>query len=180
MELAALLFLLEHRRWEKVCLRANIATPEQIEVVKKTKRAHLDSNILRRDGVDTLIRKTLKEIAPEWSDDTQIILNRNVTCRKHRDGNDGHSWILWLGDFDGGALVFETGERIAEKHKWHKIDGQVPHWNEPHTGNKYSVILYQKTKRTDNARSGTCGKSRRSTKREMIADRSRGLTDPRH
>ena len=55
----------------------------------------------------------------------------------------GHSWILWLGDFQGGALVFEDGSRIEEKYKWHKIDGQIPHWNEPHEGTKYSIIVYK-------------------------------------
>ena len=138
-------FLLENRRWDPVCLRRNIATPEQIEVFKKTKRARLNSNCLRKDGVDGLIERVLKSIAPEWWEHTNVILNRNVTCQRHRDGNDGHSWILWLGDLEGGALVFETGERITEKGVWHKIDGRVPHWNEPHTGDKYGVVLYQKS-----------------------------------
>ena len=26
---------------------------------------------------------------------------------------------------------------------WHKIYGRVPHWNEPHDGTKYSVIIFR-------------------------------------
>ena len=155
-------FLLANRRWEPTCLRCNIATPEQIEVFKKRKRVYVESNCLRRDTLDMLIRKVIKQTVPpaarEWWDDAKIILNRNVTCKKHIDGNDGLSFILWLGDFEGGALQFETGERITEKGVWHQIDGRVPHWNEPHTGNKYGIVLYQ--------RSGP-------TKREMIEMRAK-------
>ena len=156
-------FLLASRRWDPICLRANIASPEQIEVFKKTRRAHVESNCLRPDTLDLLIKRTIRELAPEWWEETKVILNRNVTCQRHRDGNDGHSWILWLGDFEGGALVFETGDRITAKGVWHRIDGQVPHWNEPHTGTKYGVVLYQ--------RSGP-------TKREIIHRSSRGTPPP--
>ena len=138
-------FLMQNRRWDPTCLRANIAKPEQIEVHKKTKLVHLESNCLRNDTTDKLVETCLREIAPEWWPDTKVIMNRNVTCQPHRDANDGHSWLLWLGDFEGGALVFDTGERITEKGVWHNIDGRVRHWNEPHTGTKYGVVLYRKS-----------------------------------
>jgi hypothetical protein len=51
--------------------------------------------------------------------------------------------VLFLGDFTGGALLFEDGTRLEEKYKWHKINGNIPHWNEPHEGTKYSIILYR-------------------------------------
>jgi hypothetical protein len=90
-----------------------------------------------------------KRIAPEWwGDDTKITVNRNVTCKRHRDGNDGLSWISWLGDFTGGAVVFDDGTRIEEKHTWHQINGRVHHWNEDHEGTKYSIILYSSSKKS--------------------------------
>ena len=139
-----LLFLLQHRRWDPKCLRANIARPDQIEIFKKTKKACVDSNVCSKSSVDILIRKAVKELAPEWfGEDTRIVLNRNVQCERHCDSNDGHSWIMFLGDFVGGALVFENGERVEEPRIWHRIDGRVPHWNEPHTGTKYSVIFFK-------------------------------------
>ena len=79
-----------------------------------------------------------------------MTLNKDVACQKHRDGNDGHSWMLWLGDYaQGGELHFEDGAVIKDKRVWHKFQGQVPHWNTPHEGGtKYSVILYRSTKQS--------------------------------
>ena len=39
--------------------------------------------------------------------------------------------------------MFDDGARTTEKHKWHLINGQIHHWNEPHEGTKYSIIIYQ-------------------------------------
>ena len=37
-------------------------------------------------------------------------------CKRHRDhGNKEHSWILWLGDFAGGALTSMTVPRSKAK-----------------------------------------------------------------
>ena len=77
-------------------------------------------------------------------DGRKVTVNRNVACATHRDGNQGTSWLLILGAFEGGALVFEDGRRIEERGVWHEIDGNVTHWNEPITaGERYSVIVYR-------------------------------------
>ena len=123
-------FLLTHRIWDPTCLRANVAQPEDIRICGTVKRAYVESNTLRPKGVDSLVRKAIEDIAPEWwGDETKIIVNRNLTCKRHTDHNDGHSWILWLGEFEGGALLFEDGTRIEEKRTWHKINGRTPHWS---------------------------------------------------
>jgi hypothetical protein len=44
-----------------------------------------------------------------------------------------------VGDFAGGALVFDDGTRIEEKYTWHKINGQFPRWNREHRGNEVQV-----------------------------------------
>ena len=136
--------MLTRRKWAKNCLRANIAKPDQITYRGKVKIAELQSEILPTR--ETELRELIKDIAPEWDEDeTQILLNKNVTCKKHIDGNNaGHSYILWVGNFVGGALVFEDGVRLEEKNKWHKIYGQIPHWNETHEGDKYSIILFRR------------------------------------
>ena len=136
-------FLMVRRRWRNLCLRANICTPDKIEMYKKTKLAHVESNALGKS--ESLLREAIQLTAPEWWDDeTKFCLNRNVRCEKHVDsGNTGHSYVLFLGDFTGGALVFEDGTRLEEKYKWHKINGSIPHWNEPHEGTKYSIVLYR-------------------------------------
>ena len=62
--------------------------------------------------------------------------------------NKGRSYILWLGDFTGGALLFDDGTRLEDKYKWHKINGQIHHWNEPHEGTTCSIIVYRGNGRT--------------------------------
>ena len=145
--------LLEKRTWAKDCLRTNIAEPDQIICRGKDGKfrvALLQSNLLRKN--ETELREAIKCIAPEWwgDDETKVVLNKNVQCRRHKDKNKEHSWILWMGDYTGGALCFDDGTRLEEQYKWHKIDGQIPHWNEPHKGTKYGIVLYrsaaQKTK----------------------------------
>ena len=137
-------FLLCKRYWAPICLRSNIARPEDIEIFKKTKRVHLESNVCDGSPTDKLLREAVQAIAPEWwGDETKIVVNRNVQCARHVDGNEGHSWVMWFGDFTGGELVFDNGDVLTEKRVWHKIDGRIAHWNTPHEGTKYSVILYR-------------------------------------
>ena len=134
--------LLEHRRWDAFCRRTNIATPDQI-VEGTFRKARLMSNKPRQNEHELL--DAIKAIAPEWRGD--LVINKNVTCARHVDKyNDGHSWILMLGDFEGGSLVFDDGRRIEGVGKWHKFDGHVPHYNEPHIGDKYSIVLYKPTR----------------------------------
>ena len=134
------------RRWVKHCLRVNIVPESMIQQHSSCKVALCESNTLRiKQKKESHIKDLIESIAPEWwGDDTKIIINKNVKCERHRDGNDGLSWTIWLGDFTGGALVFDDGRRIEEKYTWHQIDGSVYHWNEPHEGTKYSVILFRR------------------------------------
>ena len=138
--------LLKKRKWAKDCLRANIAEPHQIVmrgVKKNVKIALLQSEVLHEKEKE--LWDLIKKIAPEWWDEeTHVLLNRNVTCKRHRDGNKGYSYIFWLGDYTGGELLFDDGTRLNEKHVWHKIDAQNYHWNLPHEGLKLGIVLYRK------------------------------------
>ena len=92
----------------------------------------------------------IQAIAPEWwGDDTRIILNKDLVAKRHKDGNKGHSWCLWLGDSTrGGGLNFDDGSKIEGKYQWFKIDGQIHHWNDPHEGGtKYSIVLFRSDKK---------------------------------
>ena len=147
--------LMESRKWQSRCLRSNIVSPEEIYLHKKTKLALVESNSPqpKKYKIDRELVKSIEAIAPEWwGDETRICINRNVQCKRHKDGNKGHSYILWLGDFTGGALLFDGGARLEDKYKWHKINGQIHHWNEPHEGTTYSIIIYKgngQKKKTD-------------------------------
>ena len=141
--------LMQTRRWAKTCLRHNIVRPEEVEMWKKTKIAHVQSNSPnKRSKHDQALKSAIEAIAPEWwGEETRICLNKDVQCQRHKDGNKGHSYIVWLGDFTGGALLFDDGTRITDKYKWHLINGQIHHWNEPHEGTKFSIIIYQGVRR---------------------------------
>ena len=52
-------------------------------------------------------------------------------------------YILWLGCYTGGELLFDDGTVLSEKHVWHKINGRNYHWNNPHEGLKYGIVLYR-------------------------------------
>ena len=135
--------MLEKRKWAKDCLRANIAPEDKIIKRGKVKIAMVESNLLNQIK-EPLLTDAIKQIAPEWfGDETQVILNRNVTCKRHVDKNNGYSYVCFFGDFEGGDLCFDDGAVYKDKHSWHKINGQIAHWNEPHTGNKYSIVLYR-------------------------------------
>ena len=162
--------LMASRKWRNICLRANIVTPDKIQVWKSTKLAMTESNSPTKSRHDQELKRAIEAIAPEWwGENTRICLNRNVQCEKHRDGNKGHSYILWLGDFTGGALVFDDGTRIEDKGMWHKINGQIAHWNEPHEGTKYSIIVYQgesKSKKTEHINKIKNGKKKKEKEKE--------------
>ena len=51
---------------------------------------------------------------------------------------------MFLGDFEGGALLLEDGRRFEKRGVWHRYDGRaLLHWNEDITaGTKYSVIVH--------------------------------------
>ena len=90
-------------------------------------------------------------------------INKNVSCARHRDNRNASdfSWIMLLGDFDGGELVVEEpeGDRvISEKNVWHKFCGRDHvHYNLPHTGTKFSVVAYSKCRRAQDARQAPSG-----------------------
>ena len=74
-----------------------------------------------------------------------MTINHNVTCYPHKDtGNVGRETLaMFLGEFEGGELVMETGEVYRGKGVWHRYDGaRVTHWNTEHVGDKYSVIVH--------------------------------------
>ena len=140
-----LLRLLGERRWQS-CLRVNIAEPKDIVVSPSGfKRVKLNSNVVLPAERD--LAAAVRRLAPVGTEGHRIVVNRNVTCQPHRDpANDGPSYCLFLGDFTGGELIFADGKMFTEKHTWHEINGQVEHWNEPHEGTKYSVILFKPSK----------------------------------
>ena len=74
--------LLAKRRWQKHCLRTNIAEPEDIITYGKVKVANALSNVLNKREKEPELYDAIKETAPEWrGDETQITLNR-IWCAR--------------------------------------------------------------------------------------------------
>ena len=144
-----LLELMSKRKWLKHCLRVTVAQPEDIRVTGKVKVAKIHSNVLNNRDKEPELYDAIKDVSPEWwGDGMQITLNKDLVCKRHRDhANKEHSWILWLGDFTGGALNFDDGTKVEGAGIWHKINGHIHHWNDPHEGTKYSIVLYRGTRK---------------------------------
>ena len=145
-----LLSALQTHRWLKTSLRYNIVDPSERQTrvyssgnkMTTTKRG-IYSQSLKSGPLYELIMSIAPDRPPgDW----RVTMNRNIRCYPHQDrGNVGNSFIMFLGDYEGGELCFEHGRVVSEKNKWHEIDGSVTHWNTPIThGTKYSIILFNK------------------------------------
>ena len=169
--------LMTKRKWVKHCLRTNCAPPEGcVMTTGNIKVAKIYSNLLWQRDKEPELYDAIRDIAPEWWEgETRIILNKDLVARRHKDGNKGHSWVLWLGDFtSGGGLNFDDGSKIEGKYKWFKIDGQNHHWNDPHEGGtKYSIVLFRSDKKPKcNTLNEAKRKKREAQKAEQEAQRS--------
>ena len=145
-----LLAALRTHKWQKTHLRTNIVPPEDRET-KVYKSGNSMTTIKRGIYSQSLKKGILYELimafAPERPEgDWRITINQNIQCYPHQDrGNVGNSFIMFLGEYEGGELCFETGRIVSERGKWHEIDGSVTHWNTPITsGVKYSIIPFDK------------------------------------
>jgi hypothetical protein len=104
------------RKWDNGRLRANASQPEDIVTCATVKVAKMYLNVLNKMVTDPVLYAAIKEVAPEWwVAETQITLNKYVTCKRHRDHGSEEHWILRLGDFAGGALNFDDGAKIEGK-----------------------------------------------------------------
>jgi len=74
---------------------------------------------------------------------TSVIVNKNNVCKKHKDkGNNGESYIVGIGDYEGGELVIEDTEYNI-KNKFIKFNGcEKYHYNKEFTGTRYSLVYY--------------------------------------
>ena len=111
--------LMAKRKWVKRCLRTNCAAPEDIQLTSKVKVAKIYSNLLCKREKEPELYDAIKAVAPEWwGDETRMILNKDPVAQWHVDGNKGHSWILWLGDYTSGGgcsiLTMARGLKVRD------------------------------------------------------------------
>ena len=81
----------------------------------KIKVAKIYSNLLWQREKEPELYDAIKEVAPEWWDDeTRSILNKDPVAKRHKDGNKGHSWLLWLGDYTScGGVNLDDGRKMG-------------------------------------------------------------------
>ena len=90
------------------------------------------------------IREHLKAEYSENVDINQITINKNNKLGKHKHPRQTQiSYGYVFGDFEGGELVTEKGI-IALKNKWFSFDGTKEHYVKDFTGNRYSIIAYNR------------------------------------
>ena len=75
---------------------------------------------------------------------TTIMINDNYKALPHYDkNNDGESWIVGFGDYEGGELNIE-GEKIDIRYKPYKMDASVKkHWVEDWVGERYTIVFFR-------------------------------------
>lgn len=81
----------------------------------------------------------------------QVQINKNWQSPPHRDsGNVGESWIIGLGDYEGGETVVEYPSKHIEydiKNTFVKFNGsRYTHWTKPYEGKRYSLVFYKHSK----------------------------------
>ena len=117
--------------------------------------------------------KKLKELISFYHPDfkyTTIQINKNILSPPHIDKNNvGKSYIIGLGDYQGGELNIE-GKKYNKKNRWKYFDGTKGHWTEPFSGNRYSIIYFTHTFKPPNpvTRSLTVNKKGLYYKNELI------------
>ncbi len=61
-----LLELMSKRKWQKHCLRVNVAQPEGIRIKGSVKVAKIYSNVLSNREKETELYDAIRDVAPEW------------------------------------------------------------------------------------------------------------------
>ena len=158
-----ILEIFKKHKWPRVCRRLNIVSPEhrQTDSNETIRKTLIECKSQSFSANNKGMRKIYEKIVEMLPDDFErgpnlcFTINHNVTCHPHKDaGNVGPTLAMFLGDFTGGELLLETGEVFSEKGVWHRYSGSdVLHWNQPHVGEKFSIIVH------NNKRSITWGKS---------------------
>ena len=88
---------------------------------------------------------------PEFSF-TQVQLNKNYQCSRHKDGsNIGESILLTLGDYSGGNTIVECGNDYMELNSHYslvKFNGsKYFHYTLPFTGTRYALVFFNNNKK---------------------------------
>ena len=92
-----------------------------------------------------MAKKLLKSHDPNYRFQA-VTINKNHASARHTDKyNRGKSYIIGLGNYTGGELVFEEGPYKGShniKNRWLKFEGDTPHFVRPFKGTRYTLVFY--------------------------------------
>ena len=77
-----------------------------------------------------------------------VTINKNQKAAKHTDvNNEGNSYIIGLGNYTGGELVFSDKKSPYYgphniKNKWLKFVGDTDHYVKKFSGTRYTLVYY--------------------------------------
>ena len=77
-----------------------------------------------------------------------VTINKNHAAARHVDKNNkGHSYIIGLGNYTSGELVFSDKKSPhygthSIKNKWLKFTGDTEHYVKPFKGTRYTLVYY--------------------------------------
>jgi hypothetical protein len=100
-----------------------------------------------------ILKKFATHIVPKDFKYSMITVNRDVSMLKHKDGkNCGKSYIVGLGDYEGGGLVvYDENDKpklFNIKDNVLSFDGsRYAHESQPHSGRRYTLIFFSQTHR---------------------------------
>tara|TARA_B100002051_G_C16359156_1_gene450244 strand:- start:63 stop:608 length:546 start_codon:yes stop_codon:yes gene_type:complete len=112
--------------------------------VKNPKIKSLMNNI-RHPVLYEKLKSIMYKYDPTFEFDC-ITVNKNVVTKPHTDKNNkSKSYILFLGDYEGGELLNEKGEIFDQPNVFYNFEGRVKHWNNKiKSGTKYSIIWFNR------------------------------------
>ena len=101
----------------------------------------------KHEGLLKAAKSFLRSHDPNYKFEA-VTINKNHAAAKHIDKNNkGHSYIIGLGNYTGGELVF-TDKKSPNygshniKNKWLKFVGDTEHHVKPFKGTRYTLVYY--------------------------------------
>jgi transcriptional regulator with XRE-family HTH domain len=107
-----------------------------------TLQRHIKPIAKRPSFIEKKILDNIREVTE--FEFTQVTLNLNHEMKPHKHKNNSESLAMLLGEFEGGALCIENGQRFDNVNEWFTFNGRLNHWVEPFIGERYSIILYKR------------------------------------
>ena len=121
---ARLLRILDTHKWRKQTHRTGIAsTFTRTYHISKEGKERSQCRVQEQQQSESHAQGEIHEFVlgmlPEWFVQGEIFgvtLNRNTVCQPHRDKkNVGDTAIMFLGDYEGGAVLLGDGRRFEER-----------------------------------------------------------------